>query len=74
MLETCFTRPIIALWFKGLEYLKVKSYFDGLSNIIQREQYPTSTIFNVDETGFSLGSIRKSVVLLNKRYKKHRKQ
>jgi hypothetical protein len=36
-LETCFTRPINALRFKGLKYLKVKSYFDGLSDVIQRE-------------------------------------
>jgi hypothetical protein len=73
-LETCFTRPIDALRFEGLEYSKVKSYFDGLSEAIQRERYPPSAIFNVDETGFSLGSIRKSVVLLNKRYKKRGKQ
>jgi hypothetical protein len=52
----------------------VKSYFDRLSEAIQRERYLASAIFNVDETGFSLGSTRKSVVLLNKRYKKYRKQ
>ena len=52
----------------------MKSYFDGLSEAIQREQYPPSAIFNVDETGFSLGSTRKSVVLLDKRYKKRGKQ
>jgi hypothetical protein len=73
-LETCFTCPIDALRFEGLEYSKVKSYFDGLSEAIQRERYPPSAIFNVDETGFSLGSTRKSVVLLNKRYKKRGKQ
>jgi hypothetical protein len=73
-LETCFTRPIDALRFEGLEYSKVKSYFDGLSEAIQRERYPPSAIFNVDETGFSLGSTRKSVVLLDKRYKKRGKQ
>jgi hypothetical protein len=37
MLETYFICPINALWFEGLEYLKVKSYFDGLSDVIQRE-------------------------------------
>jgi hypothetical protein len=31
-------------------------------------------IFNVDKTGFSLGATRKSVVLLNKKYKKRGKQ
>jgi hypothetical protein len=34
ILETCFIRPIDVLWFKGLEYLKVKSYFDRLSKAI----------------------------------------
>jgi hypothetical protein len=34
ILEICFICPINVLWFKGLEYLKVKSYFNGLSNII----------------------------------------
>jgi hypothetical protein len=66
-------RPIDILQFEGLEYSKVKSYFDRLSKAIQREQYPTSTNFNVDKTGTSLNSTRKLVVLLNKRYKKYRK-
>jgi hypothetical protein len=70
----CFTRPINILRFEGLEYSKVKSYFDRLSEAIQRERYPASTIFNIDKTGFSLSSTRKSVVLLNKRYKKYGKQ
>jgi hypothetical protein len=74
MLETCFMRPIDALRFEGLEYSKVRSYFNGLSEAIQRERYPTSAIFNIDETSFSLGSTRKSVVLLDTRYKKHGKQ
>jgi hypothetical protein len=73
-LETCFTRPIDALRFEGLEYSKVKSYFDGLSEAIQRERYYISAIFNVDETSFSLGSTSKSVLLLDKRYKKYGKQ
>jgi hypothetical protein len=34
MLETRFTRPIDALWFEGLEYLKVKFYFNRLSKAI----------------------------------------
>jgi hypothetical protein len=33
-LETCFMRPIDVLWFKGLKYSKVKSYFDRLSKAI----------------------------------------
>jgi hypothetical protein len=33
-LKTCFTHPIDALRFEGLEYSKVKSYFDRLSEAI----------------------------------------
>ena len=56
ILETCFTRPIDASRFEGLNYSIVKSYFDGLSEAIRKERYPPSAIFNVDETSFSLGS------------------
>ena len=73
-LETCFTRPIDASRFKGLNYSTVKSYFNGLSEAIQKERYPASAIFNIDETGFSLGSTRRSIVLLDKRYKKRGKK
>jgi hypothetical protein len=73
-LETCFTRPIDASRFEGLEYSKVKYYFDGLGEAVRRERYPCSAIFNVDETGFSLGSTRESLVLLHKKYKKRGKK
>jgi len=68
-LETCFTRPIDASRFEGLNYSTVKSYFNGLSEAIRKERYPPLAIFNVDETGFSLGSTRRSIVLLDKKYK-----
>jgi hypothetical protein len=73
-LETCFTRPIDASRFEGLNYPAIKSYFDGLSEAIRTERYPPSAIFNVDETGFSLGSTRRSIVLLDKKYKKRGKK
>ena len=55
-LETCFTRPIDASRFEGLNYSTVKSYFDGLSEAIRKERYSPSAIFNIDETSFSLRS------------------
>lgn len=73
-LETCFTRPIDTSRFEGLNYSTVKSYFDGLSKAIRKEHYPASAIYNVDETGFSLGSTRRSIVLLDKKYKKRGKK
>jgi len=33
--------------------------------LLCEHRYPPSAIYNVDETGFSIGSSRKSVVLLN---------
>jgi hypothetical protein len=73
-LETCFTRPIDASQFEGLNYSTVKSYFDGLSKAIRKERYLASAIFNVDETGFSLRSTRQSIVLLNKKYRQRGKK
>ena len=55
-LETCFTRPINASRFEGLNYSIVKSYFNSLSKAIRKEQYPPLAIFNINETSFSLGS------------------
>jgi hypothetical protein len=52
----------------------VKSYFDGLSEAIRKERYPALAIFNIDETGFSLGSTRRSIVLLDKKYRQRGKK
>jgi hypothetical protein len=49
-------RSIDVLRFEGLNYLAIKSYFDGLSEAIRKEQYSPLAIFNINETGFSLRS------------------
>jgi hypothetical protein len=51
----------------------MKSYFDNLGDLLYEHKYPPSVIYNVDETGFSIRSSRKSVVLLdqlNQRWEK----
>ena len=49
----------------ALDFSTIKSYFDNLGELLREHKYPPSAIYNVDETGFSIGSSRKSVVLLD---------
>jgi hypothetical protein len=48
-----------------LDFSIIKSYFDNLGELLREHKYPPSAIYNVDETSFSIGSSRKSVVLLD---------
>ena len=50
----------------ALDFSIIKSYFDNLGEVLCEYKYPPSTIYNVDETGFSIRSSRKSVILLDK--------
>jgi hypothetical protein len=55
--------------FNGVNFSALNHYFSKLSKVITKERYSLDAIFNIDETGFSLGSIRDVVVLINKAYK-----
>jgi hypothetical protein len=48
-----------------LDFSTIKLYFDNLGEVLYEHKYPPSVIYNVDETGFLIGSSRKSVVLLD---------
>jgi hypothetical protein len=48
-----------------LDFSTIKSYFDNLGEVLCEHKYPPSAIYNVDETGFSIGSSTKSFVLLD---------
>jgi hypothetical protein len=61
----CFSRTIDAVRSTALDFSTIKSYFDNLGELLCEHKYPPSAICNVDETGFSIGSSRKSVVLLD---------
>jgi hypothetical protein len=63
--KTCFSRTIDTAWSTVLDFSTIKSYFDNLGEVLCEHKYPPSAIYNVDETGFSIGSSRKSVVLLD---------
>jgi hypothetical protein len=63
--KTCFSRTIDTAQSTALDFSTIKSYFDNLGEVLREHKYPPSAIYNVDETGFSIGSSRKSVVLLD---------
>jgi hypothetical protein len=52
----------------------IKSYFDNLGEVLYEHKYPPSAIYNVDKTGFSIRSSRKSVVLLDQLNKRREKK
>jgi hypothetical protein len=64
-IKTCFSRTIDTARSSALDFSTIKSYFDNLGELLREHKYPPSAIYNVDETGFSIGSSRKSVVLLD---------
>jgi hypothetical protein len=63
-IKTCFSRTIDTARSTALNFSTIKSYFDNLEELLREHKYPPSVIYNVDETGFSIGSTRKSVILL----------
>lgn len=65
-IKTCFTRPIDTLRVEATEYLTLKPYFDTLGDLIREKNYSPSAIYNVDETGFSIGSTRGSFALYDR--------
>jgi hypothetical protein len=64
-IKTCFSRTIDTARSTALDFSTIKSYFDNVGDLLREHKYPPSAIYNVDETGFSIGSSRKSVVLLD---------
>ena len=73
-IKTCFSRTIDTARSTALDFSTIKSYFDNLGEVLREHKYPPSAIYNVDETGFSIGSSRKSVVLLDQFDKRREKK
>lgn len=65
-IKTCFTRPIDASRLEGTDYPTLKAYFDRLGEVLRENKLPPLAIFNVDETGFSIGSTRGSFALYDR--------
>jgi hypothetical protein len=64
-IKTCFSRTIDTARSTALDFSTIKSYFDNLGDLLREHKYPPSAIYNVDETGFSIGSSITSVFLLD---------
>jgi hypothetical protein len=56
--KTCFSRTIDIARSTALDFSTIKSYFDNLGEVLREHKYPPTAIYNVDETGFSIGSSR----------------
>jgi len=55
-LKTVYSRALDASRFEGVNYPVVNAYFDALTDLFLENSYPSDAIFNVDETGFALGT------------------
>jgi hypothetical protein len=64
-IKTCLSHTIDTARSIALDFSTIKSYFDNLGEVLREHRYSPSAIYNVDETRFSIGSSRKSVVLLD---------
>jgi len=65
-IKTCFSRTIDVVRSTALDFSTIKLYFDNLGNFLREHKSPPSAIYNVDETGFSIGPSRKSIILLDR--------
>jgi hypothetical protein len=65
-LKTVYSRALDASRFEGVTYPIVNAYFDALTDLFLENSYPSDAIFNVDETGFALGTTLPSKVLIRR--------
>jgi len=65
-LKTVYSRSLDASRFEGVTYPIVNAYFDALTNLFLENSYPSNAIFNVDESGFALGTTLSSKVLIRR--------
>jgi hypothetical protein len=65
-LKTVYSRALDASRFEGITYPIVNAYFDALTDLFLENSYPSDAIFNVDETGFALGTTLPSKVLIRR--------
>jgi hypothetical protein len=65
-LKTVYSRALDASRFEGVNYPVVNAYFDALTDLFLKNSYPSDAIFNVDETGFALGTTLPSKVLIKR--------
>ena len=59
-----YSRALDASRFEGVTYPAINAYFEALTDLFLENSYPSDAIFNVDETGFALGTTLPSKVLI----------
>jgi hypothetical protein len=65
-LKTVYSRALDANRFEGVNYPVVNAYFNALTDLFLENPYPSDAIFNVNETGFALGTTLPSKVLIRR--------
>jgi hypothetical protein len=55
-IKTSFLHTIDTARSTVLDFSTIKSYFDNLGELLREHKYSSSAIYNVNETGFSIGS------------------
>ncbi|RZL52716.1 MAG: hypothetical protein EOP65_14565 [Sphingomonas sp.] len=63
-LKTIYSRALDASRFEGVNYPVINAFFEALTDLFLENSYPSDAIFNVDETGFALGTTLPSKVLI----------
>jgi hypothetical protein len=61
-----YSRSLDASCFEGVNYSTINTYFDTLTNLFLENSYPSNTIFNIDETSFTLSTTLSSKVLIRR--------
>jgi len=71
-LETTISRTIEAARIKDISKAKVNEWFDEFEKTITKYQITVENMYNMDETGFSIGCIKAAKVVVNKNLKSKR--
>jgi hypothetical protein len=65
-LKTVYSRALDASRFEGVSYPVINAFFEALTDLFLENSYSSDAIFNVDETGFALGTTLPSKVLIRR--------
>jgi hypothetical protein len=65
-LKTVYSRALDASRFEGVNYPVINAFFEALTDLFLENSYSSDAIFNVDETGFALGTTLPSKVLIRR--------
>ena len=64
-LSTVYSRTIDASRINRMSYSVVSHYFEQLNSLFVENHYPADAIYNMDESGFSLGSTGNNKVIVS---------